>query len=155
MMRPLIALSVLLPLLLTATSLRAQTLEVTGPSGTRTYTQTSLLALGSEQLHTETPWTDGQQAFSGVPLKQVLAEVGITGGQVEAEALNGYSVDIPVEAAVEAGAFVAVHLDGAPMRVKDKGPYWIVFPWSANDDLYNRDVRAWSIWQLVRLRLLD
>lgn len=155
MMRPLIRLTACLLLIAAVQPVLAETLRITGPDGTRTFTQESLLALGAEQLHTKTPWTDGDMTFEGVPLDRVLAEVGIEGGQVAAEALNGYSVDIPVAAAVDAGAFLAVHLNGAPMRVKDKGPYWIVFPWSTNPDLNNRDVRAWSIWQLQHLRFLD
>jgi len=155
MMRPITMLAALFLLMWPAAHALAETLEVSGPNGTHSFTQASLLELGGDQLITQTPWTDGQLTFSGVPLKQVLAEAGIEVGQVSAEALNGYSVDIPVAAAVEAGAFVASHLDGKPMRVKDKGPYWIIFPWSSNADLDNREVRAWSIWQLKRLRSPD
>lgn len=155
MMRPILTLSILMSLLLAIHPLQAETLEVAGPDDTRSYTQSSLLAIGASELRTETPWTDGHQEFSGVPLQAVLAESGIHDGRVAAEALNGYSVDIPVRQAVNAGAFIAVHLDGQPMRVKDKGPYWIVFPWSSDGSLDNREIRAWSIWQLVRLRSLD
>ncbi|GGX56735.1 molybdopterin-dependent oxidoreductase [Saccharospirillum salsuginis] len=155
MMRPLYTLAVLLLLICPVARALAETLEVAGPNGTHTYTQTSLLELGRDRLETETPWTDGPQSFGGVPLERVLAVAGIESGRVAAEALNGYSVDIPVQAVVEAGAFLASHLDGEPMRVKDKGPYWIVFPWSSNADLDNRDVHAWSIWQLQRLQSLE
>ena len=155
MMRSLYSLAVLLLLIGPVTRVMAETLEVSGPNGTHTYTQASLLDLGRDQLQTETPWTDGPLSFVGVPLARVLAEAGIDSGRIAAEALNGYSVDIPVEAAVEAGAFLASHLEGEPMRVKDKGPYWIVFPWSSNADLDNRDVRSWSIWQLKRLQSVE
>lgn len=133
----------------------AETLKVIGPGGTHSYTQDSLLDLGAETLKTETPWTDGALEFTGVPLRKLLEEADIKTGTVAAQALNGYSVDIPVEPALAAGAFIAVQLNGDPMKVKDKGPFWIIFPWSSHPTLNNRDVRAWAIWQLSRVQALE
>lgn len=133
----------------------AETLEVRGTEKTVTLHQEDLLALGPESLVTTTPWTDGASTYRGATLEQVLAMAGIEGGRIAARALDGYSVDIPVEAAVEAGALIAVSVDGELMRVKDKGPFWIVFPWSQQPDLVNREVRAWAIWQLTQISQTD
>ena len=51
------------------------------------------------------------------------------------------------------GAFLATRIDGQPMRVKDKGPIWIVYPWSGNPALDTPPFHARSIWQLRSLRV--
>lgn len=145
--------------LLTATALvtlpaltLAENLVVEGPDKQVTLSQQALLALDHDPLTTETPWTDGELRFDGAPLAAVLALADIDSGQLVAQALNGYSVDIPVSAALDSEAFIAVRINGEIMRVKDKGPFWIVFPWSEKPGLLNREVRAWSIWQLTALK---
>lgn len=129
----------------------AERLAVEGVDQTVMLSQQDLLKLGPASVTTTTPWTDGESTYRGATLEQVLALAGINGGRVSARALNGYSVNIPVEAAVAAGALVAVSADGELMRVRDKGPFWIVFPWSQQPDLVNREVRAWAIWQLTQI----
>lgn len=133
----------------------AEHLHIEGPDRRQVHTQASLLALEDATLRTQTPWTDGELRFGGASLATVLASANISGGWLEAEALNGYSVTLPVGEVIEQGAFVAVSIDGEPMRVKDKGPFWIVFPWSERPDLLNREVRAWSIWQVTRLKVVN
>ncbi|PTY37461.1 hypothetical protein BGP77_13235 [Saccharospirillum sp. MSK14-1] len=119
------------------------------------YTQTDLLALDDTILETETPWTDGLLQFEGAHLATVLDDADIRAEQLLASALNGYSVVISVATAIEEGAFIAVQMDGRPMRVRDKGPFWLVFPWSDKPELLNREVRSWSIWQLQRLEPVE
>lgn len=115
------------------------------------YSQQDLLALGTTTLETTTPWTDGRLQFAGASLAAVLDDAGVEAEQLLARALNGYSVVISVPAAIAAGAFIAVQIDGQPMRVRNKGPFWIVFPWDEQPDLLNREVRSWSVWQLQQL----
>ncbi|MHA7878868.1 MAG: putative pterin-binding protein [Saccharospirillum sp.] len=134
-----------------ATQASAQQLSLVHDDGRQAFTQQQLLSLNPAELTTETPWTDGEQRFEGIYLTDLLAQAGIETGALAATALNGYSVDIPIEAAIAARAFIAVKANGDFMRVRDKGPFWIVFPWSAQSELETRTVRAWSIWQLVEL----
>lgn len=115
------------------------------------YTQADLLAMHDAPLQTTTPWTDGVLHLEGALLKTVLADAGIDAERMLAKALNDYSVMISIPEAIEEGAFIAVQMDGEPMRVRDKGPFWIVFPWSDKPELLEREIRSWSIWQLQRL----
>ena len=41
------------------------------------------------------------------------------------------------------------------MRVRDKGPLWIVFPWSEHPELVTERIRTWAVWQLTRLEVLS
>lgn len=119
------------------------------------YTQAELLALETSTLETTTPWTDGIQRFEGARLETVLENADVDAEQLLASALNGYSVVISVATAIKEGAYIAVQVDGEPMRVRDKGPFWLVFPWAERPELLNREVRSWSIWQLQRLEPVE
>lgn len=129
----------------------AQELTLSHPEGRLSFTAAELLELSPAELITDTPWTDDVQHFEGVYLADLLQQAGIESGYLAATALNGYSVDLPVEDAIKAQAFIAVKANGEFMRVRDKGPFWIVFPWSQQSELETRTVRAWAIWQLVEL----
>lgn len=133
----------------------AEPLLITGPSGEVSFSQEDILAMSDQQVVTHTPWTDGTLTFRGAPLEAVLARAGIDGGWVNARGLNNYSVNVPVDQALAAKAFLAVHMNGELMRIKDKGPFWIVFPWDEHPELLTREIRTWSVWQLQALSVLD
>lgn len=133
----------------------AEPLLITGPEGELSFSQEDILALSDQQIITETPWTDGTLTFRGAPLATVLAQAGIKQGWVKARGLNNYSVNVPVDQALAAKAFLAVHMNGELMRIKDKGPFWIIFPWDDHPELLTREIRSWSVWQLQVLSELD
>jgi hypothetical protein len=119
----------------------------------RRLTRSAVEALGLRELVTITPWTQGPQRFSGVPLGGLLDHVAATGASLRATALNDYAVSIARAGAVAADAFVATRLDGQPLSVRERGPFWIVFPWSERRDLDTAIVRQWAIWQVARIEV--
>jgi hypothetical protein len=125
------------------------------PSGARDFTLAELEALGMRSLRTATPWTKGPQDFSGVPLLRLLQAVAGAGAMapMRAEALNRYATALDAEDATRRGALLATRRDGQPMRVRDRGPIWLVFPWSERPELDRPEVHERSIWQLRRLTL--
>lgn len=104
-------------------------------------------------IRTETPWTQGMQEFSGVPLKALLDLAGARGSQITAIALNDYTVEIPASDADSAGPIVADRKNGAPMPVRDKGPLWIIYPLSDRPDLETEATHSKMIWQLKQLEV--
>lgn len=133
----------------------AYELVVSSHSNSVRYSQADLLALDTTTLETTTPWTDGLQRFEGARLETVLDNADVEAEHLLASALNGYSIVISVATAINEGAFIAVQVDGEPMRVRDKGPFWLVFPWAERPELLNREVRSWSVWQLQRLEPVE
>ncbi len=111
-----------------------------------------LTALPARVVVTSTPWTDGPTEFTGVALADLLDAVGARGSVLNAQALNGYIVDIPVSDAQEAGPIIAYLRDGKPMGVRNKGPLWVVYPFddlTGGQELYfNR-----AIWQLRHIEV--
>ncbi|MEM9248925.1 MAG: oxidoreductase [Pseudomonadota bacterium] len=102
----------------------------------------------SAEIVTSTPWTDGTIAFTGVPLADLIDELGIDGGTLRAIALNNYAVEIPVSDAGRGNPIIAYARDGALMSVRDKGPLWVIYPFDEGRALRNEEIQARSIWQL-------
>ena len=136
----------------------AMGLQVTATPSQGEATAVSLDALDAmEQVSftTSTIWTDGPVTFSGVPLKALLAAHAAQGTAVEMVALNDYAVTMPLDALEDDAPIVATRMNGAPMSVRDKGPYWVVFPYDKDPKYRTETTYALSIWQLNRLKVVD
>ena len=114
-----------------------------------------LESLGTTELRTETPWTTGEIAFTGVRLRYILNAVGAQGSVVLATALNDYSISIPRKDADLYNVIVATRQNGRMMTVRDRGPLWVIYPWSDNSELRSELYYARSIWQLKSLEVLE
>ena len=114
-----------------------------------------LEALETTTYETTTIWTEGVQTFEGVPLKALVEAYDITGENIEATAINDYTVTIPMSDAVENGALIAFRLNGDTMSVRDKGPLWIVYPYDSDAKFRTEVIFSRSIWQLDRLQAID
>ncbi|HEX2524906.1 MAG TPA: molybdopterin-dependent oxidoreductase [Geminicoccus sp.] len=114
--------------------------------------QKALAAIGTVELVTRTPWSEGELRFSGVPFKDLSAALGFAGEDVVLRALNEYSVRTTVETLVEE-ALVAFEIGGRPIPVREKGPLWVVFPWSRRRDLDEPSTQSLSIWQLQTIEI--
>lgn len=135
-------------------------LTVTGVPGTDEATGVefdveALRALGEVTIETSTPWTEGVQTFTGVPLNRLTKALGITKGMLKAAAINDYAIEIPVSDAVEGGPIIAYLQNGAPMSVREKGPLWVVYPYDQNQAYQSEISYSRSIWQLVRIDVVS
>lgn len=133
-------------------------LEITGqtaPSVPVTLELHALDEMPQVEFTTSTIWTDGPVTFSGVPLKTVLGELAEGGSTLEMVALNDYKVTMPLDQLEDGVPIVATRMNGETMAVRDKGPYWVVFPYDSDSKYQSETVYAWSIWQLNRLNIVD
>ena len=118
--------------------------------GSVTFDREALRALDWREVSTFTSFTEGSQTFAGPTLASVLAAVAAKGGQIHATAINDYTVTFPLSDAEEFDILLAMDHNGRAMRVRDKGPIWIVYPMS-EDQSEDRVHDAEMIWQLDRL----
>jgi hypothetical protein len=118
-----------------------------------TFTRSALELLPQETVRTKTPWTDGIPEFSGPLVSTVLSAAGRSGRILRCVALNDYAVDIPIEDIERYRAILAMKQDGMVMSTREKGPLWIIFPWSDNPDLWTESYFSRSIWQLKEIEL--
>jgi hypothetical protein len=68
-------------------------------------------------------------------------------------ALNEYQQTIPISDFASYDVLLAFRMNGRPMRLRDKGPIWIVYPWSDHPELDDFLTRAKSVWQLNALHV--
>ena len=117
------------------------------------FTMADLRALPATTLETSTVVTDGVHSFTGVLLRDLLAQLDATGDVITATALNDYVVDIPRTDVEQYDVIVGYRMNGAELDRADKGPLWIVYPRDGHEAL--QDIRydyRW-IWQLSELEI--
>ena len=110
-----------------------------------------LKTLPAKQIVTETPWTKGVHTFTGVPLESLMAWVGARDKTVTVEALNDYSVDLPVDDGPKHGALVVYLFDGQPMLASDRGPLWILYPFTERAETRSETFYQRAVWNLFRM----
>jgi hypothetical protein len=112
--------------------------------------------LPQHSFSTQTPWYPKPVTFTGPLLRDVLAAAGAAGGKgskIVAVALNDYKTEIPYDDVTRHDVIVARLMNDRPMPVREKGPLFIVYPFSAKAELraeiyYNR-----AAWQLSKLQV--
>jgi hypothetical protein len=125
----------------------------TNAPGRAEFDRAMLEDLGLVRLRTWTPWTEGEPEFEGVPAQRLMEAVGATGSEVRAVALNDFESTIPLADFERYPVLLAITMDGQQLRVRDKGPIWIVYPWSDHPELDDMPTRRKSVWQLRSLRV--
>ncbi|QSR34608.1 hypothetical protein CFI10_06320 [Marinobacterium iners] len=104
--------------------------------------------LGMHVLETVTPWNDGVQRYEGPLMRDLLAAVGAKGQEVVVTALNDYSAPVPISDYYTDDVILAIKENGSYMRVRDKGPLFIVYPFDSNPQLNNELTYSRAVWQV-------
>ena len=112
-----------------------------------------LLAWGTDELRTTTPFTDGVSTYTGVLVSRLLDVLGADGTRLMTRALNDYAVAIPIEEVRAYSVLLALDRDGQPLSVRERGPLWVIYPWSQHPELDDRVHRQRSIWQLMAIEV--
>jgi hypothetical protein len=126
---------------------------VTNAPGRADFDLDALECLGLARLRTWTPWTEGEIEFGGVWARRLMEAVRANGTEVDTLALNDYEQTIPLEDFDKYDVLLATRVNGQLMRVRDKGPIWIVYPWSEHPELDDFATREKSVWQLNALHV--
>ncbi|WP_298256435.1 molybdopterin-dependent oxidoreductase [uncultured Litoreibacter sp.] len=134
---------------------RLQVMATSSPNDAVHLSLDALDAMEQIEFTTTTIWTDGDIHFTGVPLKALLDQLGLVGSTVEMVALNDYSIAMPVKDLEDDAPIVATRMNGKAMSVRDKGPYWVVFPYDKDPKYSTETNYSRSIWQLNRLKVVD
>jgi hypothetical protein len=111
----------------------------------------ALKAMPVTGITTMTPWTDGESFYEGVRIRDLLDRLGAEGDTVLADALDDYQVGIPMEDIRDYEVIIAYAVDGKPLPADNKGPLWIIYPYSEHAGLQKDIYFSRSVWQLNRL----
>ena len=118
-------------------------------------TLADLDTLPQKRFTTATQWLDDDVEFSGVSLSAVLADAGAEGETLTMTALNAYSVEMPMDEVEEDYPIIATRMNGETMPVRDKGPYWVVYPYDSDPKFETETIYARSVWQLTKLEVVN
>ncbi|MBE71321.1 MAG: hypothetical protein CMO07_11485 [Thalassospira sp.] len=132
-----------------APSLADGTLSMTRVDGETVHVSLEeLMKLQATEISTSTQWTDGVQKFRGVAFDTLFDTYGLKAETVRVSALNDYNVMVPADVLRNDGAILAYHLNDAEMSVREKGPFWVIFPYDADARFQTDTYWAYSVWQV-------
>jgi hypothetical protein len=92
-------------------------------------------------------WVNKTVTYTGVKLSTIIQKYNITSEWLKMTAINDYSIKVPIIDAKK-GAFIAYLANSKPMKIRDKGPLWILYPFGENEELEIDTYHNRSIWQL-------
>jgi hypothetical protein len=159
MKRLLTVLSLVSSILLTTAASAESSLSITaknhaGEVFSRTYTAEDLLALEQTVVVTKNDYVDNETTFVGPRLSTLLKEFDLAeGDEIFVTALNDYRTVIPAAEALNYDVIVAVLMNGEPMNIRDKGPFWVIYPMSDHPELREPVFNDRLIWQLASINL--
>lgn len=110
-----------------------------------------LESLPPATVETSTPWTEGVTRFEGVLVRDVLDKAGADGSTATAVALNDYQFEVPASDFDRYPVILAYRVNNERLRIRDKGPLWIVYPIDDHADLQNEQTHSKMVWQLREL----
>lgn len=108
-------------------------------------------ALPRKQVKTENPWDHGPLTYEGVLLRDLMKFVKADGKTLTVTALNDYRADIPLADMDKYDVILADSRDGVELPVRDKGPFFVVFPFTDVPELATEARYAQSVWQVNRI----
>ncbi|WP_375057873.1 hypothetical protein [Zobellella sp. DQSA1] len=108
--------------------------------------------LPQHEFDTLTPWTTQVHHYRGVLLQDLLERLEVDDHeQIRAVALNQYHADIDMAVAGAYPLLLVTHRDGEALKIRDKGPIWILLPLSDYPEFNTKQHHEMMVWQLRTL----
>ncbi|MEX0496518.1 molybdopterin-dependent oxidoreductase [Raoultella terrigena] len=123
----------------------------TNEGDTAVFDRAALEKLGMQTVETTTPWYSGKIRFDGVSLSKLMDLVAAKGKSARVIALNDYTTIVPIDDFHKFPVILALKMNGEYMRVRDKGPLFIVYPYDSSPDLQNQIYYSRSAWQVAKI----
>lgn len=128
-------------------------IQNTNEDGKAVFDIASLEKLGLVSFKTTSPWYNGRTTFTGVSLQKLMDYVGAKGTTLKVTALNDYTTVIPLSDFKKYNVILAMKINGEYMRIRDKGPLFIVYPYDSLTELNNQIFYSRSAWQVSKMSI--
>ncbi len=102
-------------------------------------------------VSTETQWTNGVLHFRGPLMRDILDDIGAVGDTIQVNGLDGRSATIPREDIYKFDVIIACQVEGAYFGLRDRGPLWIIYPWTDNPEIQSAIYYDRGIYHLSSL----
>ncbi|NVD08864.1 hypothetical protein FCU94_18610 [Vibrio sp. JPW-9-11-11] len=101
------------------------------------------------EFTTQLPWFDRSHHFSGFKVSELLDYLDIDNvSAVSFIALNDYGATTIIEDVQRYQPIVAYQMDHKNIRVRHKGPYWLVFNLDRYPSIDNATYHSQMVWQI-------
>jgi len=116
-----------------------------------------LVAMPSQTFTTHLPWYEGVNTFTGVRLENLLLHYTSEGvpDQVNVRALNDYAIDISGEDISAYHPILTYLKNGERMKVRDKGPYWLIYSLEDYPEIDKSQYHAQMVWQVESIKIIN
>ncbi|MGR3755599.1 MAG: molybdopterin-dependent oxidoreductase [Tranquillimonas sp.] len=128
--------------------------DAAGNQVSKEYTAEQLLDMDPVEITTMNDYLDAPHVFTGPLLRDLIDTELKATDSIEVTALNDYKTKIPAAEALKYDVIVAVLQDGERMSLRDKGPFWVIYPMSDNPELQDPGFNDRLIWQLSGVKLV-
>ena len=107
------------------------------------------------EFETATPWTLGTHRYRGPTLKSVLAQQQVdSASAIDVAALNGYQQRVDLSLFAKVPLTLVRYQDDKPLTRRNKGPVWLLMPFSEYPELDVSSIHSYMVWQLVRIEVI-
>ncbi len=128
-------------------------IAVTNGPGVAYFDSDMLDRLPQHEFTTSTPWYSEPRTFRGPLLRDLLSLLNASGTRLYITALNEYRAQLPVSDTAKYDVILACRINGHPLRVRDRGPTFIVYPFDQDPDLKSETYYNRSVWQVKRIHV--
>ncbi|WP_087019761.1 hypothetical protein [Thaumasiovibrio subtropicus] len=141
--------------LLLALPAQASTLIVRGDK-THLVKYSEISALPTLSYETPLPWVDTTREYTGVTIPTLFAHLEMEIPEtLHFRALNDYTISINRNEILEYKPIIAYLNNGERMKIRDKGPYWVIFSLVTHPELDTPEFHSKMIWQLKEIGTQD
>ncbi|WP_194436577.1 hypothetical protein [Vibrio fluminensis] len=113
-----------------------------------------LAEFSTTSFETRLPWFPDQRSFTGIPVMKLVERYGDENTfAVTFLALNDYAATSTVEDIQKFAPIVAVKMNGEPMKIRHKGPYWLIFNLNKYPEIDNIGYHSQMVWQIDEIIL--
>lgn len=117
--------------------------------------EAALAALPQTEFETQTPWTQGMHRYRGPTLAGLLVAQGVKSvSAIEVFALNGYQQRVDLSLFDQVPLTLVRYQDDQPLTRRNKGPLWLLVPFSDHPELNVSAVHNSMVWQVTRIEII-
>ncbi|WP_159650841.1 hypothetical protein [Vibrio atypicus] len=103
-------------------------------------------------FQTQLPWVDGKKSFTGFKATSLIDFLGVNDAfSLSFIALNDYAATSRIEDVIQYEPIVAYQMDGHHMKVRNKGPYWLIFNLDKYPEIDNAIFHSQMVWQIDQI----
>lgn len=110
--------------------------------------------LSSTSFTTELPWYTDKNKFTGFKVSELLQYLKINDAfAVSFIALNDYAASAQIADIIKYEPIVAYEMNDQRMKIRNKGPYWLIFNLDKNPEIDNAAFHSQMVWQIDEIMI--